>query len=216
MKIAERYFLGELTDSEAEAFEAHYFECPTCAEYVREEMAMIEAGREVAKEPNANEEPQPKDETQAKVIPFPPRRWDWLSAAAAAMLTLVVATPILRYREPSIELGRSAFVPFSADRATAPEPLIFEEGESITLDFDIPPADVPRYVVSVRDASNDVVDEEHELTSTQANETQSLVLTALPAGTYKVVIEGVSEKGNRSFVASQPFEVRGKSQGGRP
>ena len=31
----ERYFLGELSGAEAEDFEAHYFDCPECAEEVR-------------------------------------------------------------------------------------------------------------------------------------------------------------------------------------
>jgi hypothetical protein len=32
---AERYLLGEMTEAERQAFEAHYFECPTCADDLR-------------------------------------------------------------------------------------------------------------------------------------------------------------------------------------
>ena len=34
--LAERYLLGELDAAEAAEFEEHYFDCPVCAEEVRE------------------------------------------------------------------------------------------------------------------------------------------------------------------------------------
>ena len=34
-RLAERYVAGELTDAEREQFEAHFFDCPACAEEVR-------------------------------------------------------------------------------------------------------------------------------------------------------------------------------------
>jgi hypothetical protein len=42
---AERYLLEEMSESEREEFEAHYFECPTCAESVRAGAALaVSAG----------------------------------------------------------------------------------------------------------------------------------------------------------------------------
>jgi hypothetical protein len=42
---AERYLLEEMSEAEREEFEAHYFECPTCAESVRTGAALADAAR---------------------------------------------------------------------------------------------------------------------------------------------------------------------------
>jgi hypothetical protein len=42
---AERYLLDELSDAEREVFEAHYFECATCAESVRAGAVLADAAR---------------------------------------------------------------------------------------------------------------------------------------------------------------------------
>jgi len=38
--LTERYLLGELEDADATAFEAHFFECPFCAEDIRQASRM--------------------------------------------------------------------------------------------------------------------------------------------------------------------------------
>lgn len=199
LKTAERYFLGELTDDEAEAFEAHYFDCARCAEYVVEELAMLESGREVAKA---------VQQAPLNVVPLTPRRRrDWLPAAAAAILVLAVGTPMLmRDRAtPRVYSGEPIRIQFSADRGAAtPQPV---RGEIIQLDIEIPPIDSPRFEVSVRNEAGEIVHQRHAYPAERTN--VFLVLSGLPAGTYNVVIEGVREDGNRSLVARQPFEVRG-------
>jgi len=42
---AERYLLEEMSDPEREEFEAHFFECPACAESVRTGAALADAAR---------------------------------------------------------------------------------------------------------------------------------------------------------------------------
>jgi anti-sigma factor RsiW len=210
LKIAERYFLGELSDDEAEAFEAHYFECPRCAEYVVEELYMMESGREVARAVR---------ETPANVVPLVPRaRRQWIPAAVAAMLVLTVGAPMLLRGgpEPRVDSPNTIRITFSADRAAAAPARTAPKGVPVALEVDIPPADFPRFVVTIRDEAGEIVDKPHERTSEQTAEPVLLVLSELPAGTYNVVIEGVRENGSRSPVApSQSFEVRGQSQGGR-
>ena len=49
---AESYLLDEMTPGEREAFEAHYFECPSCAEDVREALQFLtDAGEVLRSEP---------------------------------------------------------------------------------------------------------------------------------------------------------------------
>lgn len=47
LHASERYFLGELSDSESEAFEAHFFECVHCAEDVRATAAFADNSKAV-------------------------------------------------------------------------------------------------------------------------------------------------------------------------
>jgi hypothetical protein len=196
--ITERYFLGELTNDEAEAFEAHYFDCPRCAGYVVEELALFRSGRDIAKEAPPN------------VVPFSRRlQRQWLAAAAAAMLVVAVGVPMMRRQnvDPSVDLVEPRRVEVSTDRAAA-EPMVFRAGEPVPLYFEIPPEDYPRFAVTIRDHQNRTVDKGVERTAEQTAEPVFLVLSALPAGTYNVVIEGVQGDGNRSTIATRPFEVR--------
>jgi hypothetical protein len=75
---AERYLLEEMSESEREAFEAHYFECPTCAESVRAGAALADAAR-AGRVPAAAPAPVRTRGVLATAIPL----------AAAAALALV-------------------------------------------------------------------------------------------------------------------------------
>jgi hypothetical protein len=209
LKLAEAYFLGELTDAEAEAFEAHYFECARCAEYVREELVMFESGRTVA---------EILPDSPAKVVPISEgrRRRGWIPLAAAAMLVLAVGTPMLLQGRsaPMVDVVAPEPIRFSADRAAAAPAKVFPANAPFALDIGIPPVDaaggapVARYSLTVRNQASEVVGKRQDLTADQAAEPVLLVLNALPAGTYKVAIEGVREDGNRSTITTYPFEVR--------
>ena len=80
---AERYWLGEMTEAEQQAFEAHYFECAECAEGVRADLRMTDGVRAAAAEART-------------ASPAPPARiasrWktSYIPLAAAAVLALVV------------------------------------------------------------------------------------------------------------------------------
>ena len=47
LNSVERYLLGELTETERDAFEAHFFECVDCAAEVRAAAAFIDNAREI-------------------------------------------------------------------------------------------------------------------------------------------------------------------------
>ncbi|HKT80549.1 MAG TPA: hypothetical protein VJP86_10055 [Vicinamibacterales bacterium] len=90
---AERYLLEEMSETERDAFEDHYFGCPICAEDVREGALLQEgvrngllAGRRMA----AAE----RHADGGRVLTLPPRRRSWYQSAvipwaAAATLALI-------------------------------------------------------------------------------------------------------------------------------
>ncbi|MEO8594393.1 MAG: zf-HC2 domain-containing protein [Candidatus Solibacter sp.] len=105
-KASERYLLGEMSEPERFAFEAHYFDCPECAGDVRAGEALSRAIHAVCAEEAALR-------PQTKVVANRPRRgWSaWLSpsswvpsAAAVACGTLaawqgLVVIPSLRWAD---------------------------------------------------------------------------------------------------------------------
>ena len=79
---AERYALDEMTVDEREAFEAHFFECPECAQAVDAAVMVAEAARNADVYGPALAGPAP-------AAPARPPAPVWLSLAAAAVLALV-------------------------------------------------------------------------------------------------------------------------------
>lgn len=217
LQIAERYFLGELPDDEAESFEAHYFECERCAEYVVEELALLESGRHVAARLPA---PQRTIAPAATVTPIADgrRRRAWLPAVAAAVLVMAVGAPLLlrdRATTPSIAFAYPEPLRFSADRGAEAAPLTFAAAALIAVDVEIPASDVPfpRFELTVRDTANGAtIDQPLTVTQDRAAEPVILLLRDLPAGSYEVLIEGVREDGKRSPVGREPFEVSGNGE----
>jgi len=105
-KAPERYLLGEMSEPERFEFEAHYFDCPACADEVRAGEALARGIHAVCAEDEALR-PKP-----ALVREMPRRGWRaWLlpsslvpSSAAAAMGCLaawqgLVVIPNLRWAE---------------------------------------------------------------------------------------------------------------------
>ncbi len=212
-QIAERYFLGELSDDEAEAYEAHYFECERCAEYVVEELQMLESGRAVAMlDASRPAAPSPV----ANIAEARRKRREWLPMAAAAALVLAIGTPLLMrgpaQPAPVMTTIAEANIPelrFSADRDEAAPEQQFHAGEPIARMVSVPPADAPHVELTVRNAkTKEVVTGPERLTEEKLSSPFLLLLGPLPAGSYEVVIEGVREDGNRSPIASETIRVR--------
>jgi hypothetical protein len=95
---AEPYLLGELSDTQRQAFEAHYFECASCGEEVKTMAAFLEGARATLTAPG----PAPSAPHVAPSARF--RRWPGAAlglAAAAALAVLagyqaLVEIPALR------------------------------------------------------------------------------------------------------------------------
>jgi anti-sigma factor RsiW len=71
---AERYVLGEMEENEAEAFEAHMFSCPDCAEYVRLGFEFRQQARRVVKQKEETSETPSGREHARFCRTFPERR----------------------------------------------------------------------------------------------------------------------------------------------
>ena len=85
-KASERYLLGEMSELERFAFEAHYFDCPSCADDVRTGAALARGIKAVCAE-DASLRPH-----TAVVQERPRRGWlSWLSPAALVPSTAAIA-----------------------------------------------------------------------------------------------------------------------------
>ncbi|SRR5579885_2560203 len=78
MKAAERYVLGDLSVSEVEEFERHFFDCPQCSEELRMLSVLQENARAVFAEPT----PGPRTEPAASLPVRPDARESWWSRLA--------------------------------------------------------------------------------------------------------------------------------------
>lgn len=136
----ERYLLDEMTESERDSFEAHFFACAECADDVRLGALMREGTRAgfLAGTPAAGR-------TGAQVLGFPgaatPRRWyqsavlPWAMAASLALLTgwqSFVQVPALRRLE-SVPL---AVVPVNLRPASrGAEPVVVVRPDASVIAF---------------------------------------------------------------------------------
>jgi hypothetical protein len=202
---AARYLLGEFSTADAESFEAHYFDCSVCANDIRNGMKLLETGLDL---------PVDNDRGLAPVVPINPHRWRWMQSAAAAALVLVIGAGLIRQmlpREPSPTLRpvQTIEVASVVRGGEPPPPIVLTSDRSTLIYPNIPLEPVfPNYEISIRDASKKAL-LTSRLTEEMAKQNDALLLSALPAGSYEVVIEGVRENGNRApIITPQRFEVR--------
>jgi hypothetical protein len=203
---AVRYLLGEFSPADAEAFEAHYFDCSVCASDIRNGMRLLETGLDL---------PADQERHLAPVVPIDRHRWRWMQSAAAAALVVLLGAAVfndkLPWRRPAPTLEPiQTFEMSSVVRGgEAPAPIVLAGGRSTLVypNISLEPA-FPHYELSIRNASKKTV-LAYRLTEEMAKLNEPLLLSALPAGSYEVVIEGVRENGNRApIVTPQRFEVR--------
>ena len=202
-KAAERYMLGEMPEPEAESFEEHYFDCAVCANDVRDEMKVLEWGREIAKD-------------QRVPVPLISRRrfTQWIPLAAAAALVVGLGLPMAMQRgkeAPMASAGQS--FPLHAGASRGPNENVYKvsRGETLIVAVDVPydeRSQFSTYDATIRDAAGKTFDPVSAPASRVDETTFELVLRDLPAGTYGVTIEGVRKDGKRSKVVEESFTVQ--------
>ncbi|MGA2134298.1 MAG: zf-HC2 domain-containing protein [Bryobacteraceae bacterium] len=102
-QAAERYVAHKLPPTERDAFEAHFFDCPECAEEVRWEQIFAANGRAAVRRPMEWPQPPP---APAPSVPATPPKLSWMprwlpalplslatNCALAAAIVFLLVTP---------------------------------------------------------------------------------------------------------------------------
>lgn len=221
---AERYLIGELTETERDAYEEHFFCCTACAEEIKSASEFMESARRVI-----------QDEVKSEVYGHAARHslWgSWLNwrsmlqpFPAMACLLLIMVGGFAGYQNfvtiPGLAEGTPAFV-IPPETAVLPltqahgEPAKAPAGKPLRLRFVIPKPDNPAatfgsYQADIVTGSN-VKKCSFGISSPQAANPIDVALAAGPwaPGKYFVVIRGVSSgtEGNvEGELVRFPFEL---------
>jgi hypothetical protein len=203
---AERYVVGELSGSERESFEGHYFDCPDCFEQIKADGRLMAEflghAREVL-------DPEPEKSWLAQML-VDLRRPAPVFVSALLLCALGIGvyqqSVISAFRSPRVEasyflteqragvkeinVSRKARLSLSVPYAAKPEFVSYQA--QITAQ----PSGKIRYELQVTHTANDTI-------------TIGLRADALAAGQYSVVIQGVAEDGTMSEAGrGGPFELK--------
>jgi Putative zinc-finger len=222
----ERYLLNELSAGERDAFEDHFFDCPHCAEDVRDGARMMAAGREIARTDRGATR-----ETATVHQLRPKSGWtSWIPQAAAAAViggtvgwfgavqTVVpraaATAPVTR---PAFGVIQQLQLESGQERGPEGAPQKAVLGQLTEANFFITPPDpsATHYVVSIRDKAGKTWLTD-DVSSKAAEEPVEMLLPELPGGEYRVVIESVRQGGNRFPVTEIPFDVVEEREEGSP
>lgn len=212
----ECYLLGDMSPREREDFEEHFFECPVCAEDVRNATQFMAEAKDVLAA-----EPARADDRRPRLNPRPKRTWfAWLqpqfAAAAIALLAVVciaetIAIPRLRDRANSSDSPRlvaSAFL--KPQTRGTPAILKAAAGQPLILMFDLPESSATVLQFAVNSVNGKV---EFTLTSPApaAGEmaTLSIPKLELQPGSYMLVVTAPSVTGQDGQELGRfPFQLQ--------
>jgi len=212
-QFAERYLLGELAETERDAYEEHFFECQICAEEVQTGSQFVHAAREVfAHEPVL-------DLPTGRKSVIRGRFWRDLfhPAPAMAFAALVLAAGLSLYQRDEISrlskphLASDAVV-LRAARGMQGE-VKASRNEPFQLEFDVPPGDFDSYTARIlTDANTEKAS--FTFSAQQANDPIRAIFPAgsLAAGHYTMVIQGVNGISTKNIAKTPdvryPFTLR--------
>ena len=201
MQAAEKYVLGELSPSQREEYEEHYFDCGECAVDVKSIAAFADTCREVLRQ---------EAEMARQAMPEPARGgwFAWLRPAfavpaLAALLLFVVyqnAVTIPKAREAAMQGAVQVFTtPVSLQMANVrggeEVRIQIHAVDNLPIKFDFTPRQTfGEYVGQLQDEAGKIVFEV-KLPGSYANKEVTLVVPAgaLKAGKYTLIFSGVPE-----------------------
>lgn len=201
-QAAERYVLGELTSSEREAFEGHYFDCATCFEQVELGAQFLGRAREVL-----DREPEP----------------GWLASMlgdlrrpapvfVSAMLLCAVGIGV--HQQSVISVARAPRIEervflASGDRSGAGKQVSVSRRSNLSLgmEFTSKP-EFTSYQVQIIDSAGKT---RYSLDLAKPNGNVvavGLPANALEAGTYSMVVQGMTKDGAKGEAGRGAFDLR--------
>jgi anti-sigma factor RsiW len=210
--LTERYLLGELSESERAAFEAHAFECPACAEDLLAGEAFVQNARLALAQP--------------RPAPAPAPGWfrRWFAGGGLAALGLRVAAagalPLLAlagyqglhvipqlHEEVALRDTPRALAPLTlrgATRGEAPAVVLTPADRALALQLDLPAAGEAPLQAEVQDAAGRTI-MKIDAPAPPPGEPLlvSLPSAALPDGSYQLVIRATATE-----IGRYPFAVK--------
>lgn len=209
-QAAERYVLGELSASEAEDFERHFFECTDCADAVEAGDSFVEGARIALRQPlPAN----PERRADRRRMPLRFRWWPQgaFACAAAVFAAIVVyqsafVIPALRQAISSAQV-LPAFQLAGVSRGTVTPLQVSRETPFVSVAADIPPdATYPKYVCTLTSGSRTIFRVTANAPAAGQAITVLLPVKDLSSGKYELTVNG--ENGLQSAkIASYPFQL---------
>jgi anti-sigma factor RsiW len=209
---AEQYLLGELSESEREEFENHFFGCLECAETVEAGAALVANTRAVFQE--GTRFPDTAAPAWKKWLGL---EWGLAPAAALAgcLLMLVVVgyqntvqIPALLHRGESGALAMAPAIPIRAARA--PQALTFSRRKgmlTLTIAHEWEQA-YSGYAAEIERSADHRVALKTEIAATPADLSVSVRPEGLATGLYTLTIYGLREGSTeRAAVARVPFTL---------
>ena len=210
-KMTERYLLNELEPEARDEFEEHFFDCPECAQDVRAASLFIERSKVVLAE---------KAAATVQSAERPRRGWlGWLRPAFAApalllLLAVVGYQNLVTLPHLSKAINSPHVLPWTsvnlATFGSEGNTLRLQPGSGFVLFVRIPPEG--NYVSYRADLHNPAGKLEWSLTIPAAeNQDQWPVQVPAanrPAGTYTLLLNGISSTGESKKVGQASFELQ--------
>jgi hypothetical protein len=210
-QAASRYALDDLTETERDAFEEHYFDCTVCSEDVRTLETLRLGVRQLALNP------KPVRSWWRPVIALP-----WAATVAMASylgFQTIVTIPNLAGQVAMLSAQMGAMTGVitehlnfqSAARAGGEPEQVVRAGRAVEMNLEIVHGDNSQYTGyrAVTRRRNGAVIQSDPISVEQTSNSILVALRPLPAGRYETVVEGVRKDGNRPTITTYPFVVTG-------
>lgn len=219
----ERYVLNEMTATDRQAFEEHYFNCPECLEAITYASDFLEVGREIELEKKEQQNTVPGWYTRLftgsselfrplPALAFALVLFGFFAANIYQYTTLhkqqaVIAklnAPKQEFRFVIAEAARNSGTP----RGVGAE-LNVPRMSQMNIVFQFKPGPYTRYRAEIKTANGTVKSAlDFDMHPFETSTTISLPAVSLPPGEYSVALLAQSENGIEQTLASESFQLR--------